>query len=66
MRRFGKKDGGFGSEKWSKGHLCTVGNTARALVKFGYVDDKRLQFAVKLLKKKRRRDGKFGHSPSRC
>ncbi len=38
MRRFAKKDGGFGSEKWSKGHLCTVGNTARALVKFGYAD----------------------------
>ena len=35
MRRFGKKDGGFGSEKCSKGQLCTVGNTARALVKFG-------------------------------
>ena len=38
IRRFAKKDGGFGSEKWSKGHLCTVGNTARALVKFGYSD----------------------------
>ncbi|HYB84106.1 MAG TPA: prenyltransferase/squalene oxidase repeat-containing protein [archaeon] len=38
IRRFAKKDGGFGSERWSKGHLCTTGNTARALVKFGYVD----------------------------
>jgi hypothetical protein len=38
IRRMSKKDGGFGSEKWSKGHLCTVGNTTRALVKFGYTD----------------------------
>jgi hypothetical protein len=38
IRRFAKKDGGFGSERWSKGHLCTTGNTARALVKFGYAD----------------------------
>ena len=38
IRRFAKKDGGFGSERWSKGHLCTTGNTARALVRFGYAD----------------------------
>lgn len=38
MKRFAKKDGGFGSERWSKGHLCTTGNMARALVKFGYAD----------------------------
>jgi hypothetical protein len=38
IRRFAKKDGGFGLERWGKGHLCTTGNTARALVKFGYAD----------------------------
>jgi hypothetical protein len=38
IRRFAKEDGGFGSERWSKGHLCTTGNTSRALVKFGYAD----------------------------
>ena len=38
IRRLAKKDGGFGSERWSRGHLCTTGNTARALVKFGYAD----------------------------
>ena len=38
MKRLAKKDGGFGSERWKEGHLCTVGNTARALVKFGYAD----------------------------
>jgi hypothetical protein len=38
IKRMAKKDGGFGSENWKEGHLCTVGNTARALVKFGYSD----------------------------
>ena len=43
MKRFAKKDGGFGAEKWKEGHLCTVGNTARALVKLGYVDHPRVK-----------------------
>ena len=38
IKRLAKKDGGFGSERWKERHLCTVGNTARALVKFGYAD----------------------------
>jgi len=48
MRRFSAKDGGFdsstrGSPKY--GHLCITGNTARALVKFGYVDHPRVRRA---------------------
>jgi hypothetical protein len=38
IKRFAKPDGGFGSEKWKSSHLCTTGNAARALVKFGYED----------------------------
>lgn len=39
MKRFGRKDGGFDDADVAKtGHLCITGNTARALVKFGYVD----------------------------
>ncbi len=38
LERFAKKDGGFGAEGWNKGHLCTTGNTARALVQFGYAN----------------------------
>ena len=46
MKRFGAKDGGFdssarGSPKY--GHLCITGNTARALVKFGYADHPRVR-----------------------
>ncbi len=48
MDRFAAKDGGFdssakGSPKY--GHLCITGNTARALVKFGYVDHPRVKRA---------------------
>jgi len=48
MRRFSAKDGGFdsstkGSPKY--GHLCITGNTARALVKFGYVDHPKVRRA---------------------
>jgi len=48
MKRFGAKDGGFdssakGSPKY--GHLCITGNTARALVEFGYADHHRVRRA---------------------
>ena len=45
---FAAKDGGFvGSNKGGAkyGHLCTTGNTARALVKFGYVDHPKVRSA---------------------
>ncbi|MDG6982268.1 MAG: terpene cyclase/mutase family protein [Nitrososphaerota archaeon] len=41
IERLAAKDGGFaGSSEGgaNRGHLCTTGNAARALVKFGYVD----------------------------
>jgi hypothetical protein len=38
IERFAKTDGGFGIDGNAKSHLCTNGNTARALVKFGYAD----------------------------
>jgi hypothetical protein len=37
MKRFSKSDGGFGIDGAKSSHLCTAGNAARALVKFGYV-----------------------------
>lgn len=38
IEHFAKDDGGFGAERDRKGHLCIAGNTARALVQFGYLD----------------------------
>ncbi len=57
IRRFAKKDGGFGSERWNKGHLCTVGNTARALVKFGYADHPKVKSAFEWMVKNRAKKG---------
>ncbi len=38
IKRFAAKDGGFGIDSTKSSHLCTAGNTARALVQFGYED----------------------------
>jgi hypothetical protein len=35
----GLTDGGFGIDANKTSHLCTTGNTARALVQFGFADD---------------------------
>jgi hypothetical protein len=48
MERFSAKDGGFDSSVKGPpkyGHLCITGNTARALVKFGYADHPRVRRA---------------------
>lgn len=46
MKHFSSKDGGFNAGSGSKqGHLCITGNTARALVKFGYADHPRVKRA---------------------
>lgn len=49
MDRFAKEDGGFGAEGMKAGHLCIVGNTARALVRFGYEDEPRVRSAFEWL-----------------
>ncbi|MCI4349950.1 MAG: terpene cyclase/mutase family protein [Thermoplasmata archaeon] len=38
IERFAKPDGGFGMDSGRTSHLCLVGNTARALLRFGYDD----------------------------
>ena len=38
MERYATKDGGFSYSGKAGGHLCVTGNSARALVKLGYVD----------------------------
>jgi hypothetical protein len=46
MRRFATPDGAFGLDGGTRGHLCVVGNTARALIKFGYEDDPSVRRAL--------------------
>ena len=38
-------DGGFGPDRSKRSHLCTAGNAARALVKFGYEDHPKVKSA---------------------
>ncbi len=45
IKRFAKSDGGFGIDGGKTSHLCVVGNTARALVKFGYEDHPKVRSA---------------------
>ncbi|HXW37401.1 MAG TPA: hypothetical protein VEJ36_05820, partial [Nitrososphaerales archaeon] len=45
ISKFSKKDGGFGMDGSRSSHLCVVGNTARALVKFGYEDHPKVRSA---------------------
>jgi hypothetical protein len=49
IKSFAKKDGGFGMDGAKSGHLCITGNTARALVKFGYEDHPRVKRAFEWL-----------------
>jgi hypothetical protein len=57
IKRFVKKDGGFGADGMSKSHLCIVGNTARALVKFGYGDHPKVRSAFEWLVKNQAEKG---------
>jgi hypothetical protein len=57
MKRMAKRDGGFGSERWKEGHLCTVGNTARALVKFGYSNHPKVKRSFEWMVKHRSKLG---------
>jgi hypothetical protein len=47
--RFSKSDGGFGSDGAKASHLCICGNTARALIRFGYADDPKVKSALEWL-----------------
>ncbi len=50
---YAKADGGFGIDASKTSHLCTAGNTARALVQFGYVDDPAVRRAFEWFEKVR-------------
>jgi len=57
LKEFAKADGGFAPEGMNKGHLCTTGNTARALVRFGYVDHPKVRSAFDWLAENRDKKG---------
>ncbi|MHB8586285.1 MAG: prenyltransferase/squalene oxidase repeat-containing protein [Thermoplasmatota archaeon] len=49
LDRFAKPDGGFNTEGAREGHLCLTGNTARALVQFGYANHPKVRRAFRWL-----------------
>lgn len=57
IRRFAKPDGGFGTDKAEKSHLCVTGNTTRALVQFGYADHPKVRSAFDWLVREQKNDG---------
>jgi hypothetical protein len=57
IKRFAKKDGGFGTDGMSKSHLCAAGNMARALVKFGYAEHPKVKSAFEWLVKNQAKRG---------
>jgi len=58
MDRFFKADGGFNMDGAAKkSEHCLTGNTARALVKFGYVDEPRVRSAFDWLVKTQKENG---------
>jgi len=57
IQRFAKKDGGFSTDNSRKSELCVVGNTARALVKFGYADHPKVESAFRWLVKNQKENG---------
>ena len=55
--RFARADGGFDTPGAESSELCLVGNTARALVKFGYEDDPKVKSAFQWLVKNQKPNG---------
>ena len=51
IEKFAKTDGGFGMDGAKSSHLCIVGNTARALIKFGYEDHPTVKSSLEWLVK---------------
>ena len=57
MERNATKDGGFSESGKAGGHLCITGNSARALVKFGYVDHPKVTRAFEWIVKNQAEKG---------
>src|SRR2546427_344492 len=60
LRRMATADGGFAPSGGKKGHLCTTGNMARALVRFGYTDHPKVRSAFQWLPENRDKKGGWG------
>lgn len=57
MKLYSMPDGGFDTPGADRSEHCLTGNTARALIKFGYADEPRVRSALDLLVKTQKKDG---------
>ena len=57
IQRMSMEDGGFAPSGTKRGHLCTTGNAARALVQFGYAAHPKVRGAFQWLEKTRDKNG---------
>ncbi len=64
MDTYAGPDGGFDTPGAKNSEHCLVGNTARALIKFGYTDELRVKSALDLLVKTQKADGGWHCFPS--
>jgi hypothetical protein len=64
MDTYAREDGGFDTPGAEHSEHCVTGNTARALIKFGYVDEPRVKSALDLLVHEQKEDGGWHCFPS--
>jgi hypothetical protein len=57
IARFAKKDGGFGTDDMRMSELCLVGNTTRALIRFGYEEHPKVKSAIDWLVSRQKENG---------
>jgi len=64
MDTYSRADGGFDTPGAESSEHCLTGNTARGLIRFGYVDEPRVKSALELLVKTQKDDGGWHCFPS--
>jgi len=57
IERSSKNDGGFGYDRARTSEMCITGSTARALIRFGYVDHPRVKSAIEWLLRDQKENG---------
>lgn len=65
MDEYAREDGGFDTPGAKSSEHCLAGNTARGLIKFGYVDEPRVRSALDYLVSTQKEDGGWHCFPSK-
>jgi len=57
VKRFAKRDGGFGYDRAGTSEMCITGSTAKSLIQFGYSDHPQVKRAVQWLVRDQKENG---------